>query len=138
MKPSRCTEEQIIGILRGAGGRGEDGRGVPQAPRQQRHLLQGEGEVRRAKYGENSTIIASATRGSSDTRSISVWHYAPRAGPLHGRRGRSSAVLTGIGLLLQPIFVSAAGSPSRRALRGACRRDQERSLSSFERPRYAP
>jgi hypothetical protein len=42
MKPSRFTEEQIIGILR-EGSRGEDRRRVPQARDQQRHVLQVEG-----------------------------------------------------------------------------------------------
>ena len=48
MKPSRFTEEQIIGIFAGAGGRGKDGRRVPQARHQQRDVLQMESQVRRS------------------------------------------------------------------------------------------
>jgi hypothetical protein len=44
MKPSRFTEEQIIGILREQ----EDGRRAPQTRDQQRDLLQVEGQIRRA------------------------------------------------------------------------------------------
>ena len=42
MKPSRFT-------VAGAGGRGEDGRRLPQARDQQRHVLQVEGQVRRPR-----------------------------------------------------------------------------------------
>ena len=48
MKGRRFTEEQIIGVLRGAGGRRKDRRGVPAARDLERDILQVEVEVRRA------------------------------------------------------------------------------------------
>ena len=48
MKRSRFKEEQIIGILREQEAGAGDGRCVPQARDQQRHVLQVEGQVWRA------------------------------------------------------------------------------------------
>ena len=36
-----------------------------------------------------------------------VGHYATRAGPLHGLRGRSAIALTGPTILMQPMLMSA-------------------------------
>ena len=47
MKRKRFTEEQIIGVLRGARAGYEDGRSVPQARDQRGDLLQLEEQVRR-------------------------------------------------------------------------------------------
>ena len=82
MKRSKFTEEQIIGILRGAGSRCEDGGAVPSARDQQRDLLRVEGQVRRD--GRVGREAAEGARGGERPSEAAPGGVAARPGCIEG------------------------------------------------------